>query len=257
MMKPFILIFIFIIQSAFSEPLGRILETQTGKNISPNELVEALSRAEIVLIGEQHDNLKHHEAQEWLLQQTANQRGSVILEMLVPEQEALLGEMQTYLLNGGSTGKRSLAEKINWNMSWDWSQYQSLIYTLLHQKALLLAGSPSRKDLAQQTQFIPSGTNAGNPAVRQSLTALMDTHHGEVKHLVAMQQYKDFKMSTVLLNAPKPAWLIAGNIHVSKQLGVPLFLRDAGFTGNVKILLLTETGSEVDGHHADFIWFFN
>lgn len=257
-MKKFVLMFALVLQAVCAEPLGRIIDTQSGQSLSPSHLAQMLSQEQIVLIGEEHDNAAHHAAQEWLLRQTAEARakGSVVLEMLVPEQQQAVGDMQAYLHSGGSTGKRSLAEKINWNMRWDWSQYQSLIYALLEQKAPLLAGSPSRQELSNQSRFMPQGLRSGHPAVRDSLAQLMDAHHGSPQDLVSLQQYKDFKMSTVLLNAPKPAWLIAGNIHVSKQLGVPLFLQDAGFSDGVKTLLLTEEGSEVDMRHADYIWFF-
>lgn len=247
-----------LIQTAHADPAGRILDTETGQTLTPAQLAQQLTQAQIVLIGEQHDNARHHAAQQWLLQQTekARENGSVVLEMLAPEQQQPVRDMQAYLNRGGSTGRRSLADKINWNAAWDWSQYQNLMHTLLHQKAQILAGNPSRRDLAQQTAFQPQGTHSGSDTVRQALSQLMHNHHADTQNLVAMQQYKDHTMSQVLLHAPKPAWLIAGNIHVSKQLGVPLFLRDADFSGSLKVVLMTEEGSGADKQHADYIWFF-
>lgn len=254
---PFIL-FILLFQTAHAHPTGRIVDTATGQTITPEQLAQVLSQTQIVLIGEQHDKTEHHMAQEWLLQATekARENGSVALEMLAPEQQQPVREMQAYLHGGGSTGKRSLESKINWNVAWDWSQYQNLMYTLLQQKAQVLPGNPSRRDLAQQTDFQPKGEHSGSNVVREALSKLMHNHHANTQNLVAMQQYKDHTMSQVLLAAPKPAWLIAGNIHVSKQLGVPLFLRDAGFSGSLKVVLMSDEGSGADKQHADYIWFF-
>lgn len=258
MKKPLLLLFACTLQAAHAQPTGRIVDTATGQTVAPEQLAQVLAQAQIVLIGEQHDKTAHHQAQEWLLQQTAQARenGSVALEMLAPEQQQPVREMQAHLLNGGRTGKRSLEGKINWNAAWDWPQYQNLMYTLLHQKAQVLAANPSRRDLARQTDFQPQGTHSGSSAVREALSKLMGRHHGNTDGMVSMQQYKDHTMSQVLLAAPKPAWLIAGNIHVAKTLGVPLFLRDAGFSGSLKVVLMLDEGNDADSQHADYIWYF-
>ncbi|MDK4536682.1 ChaN family lipoprotein, partial [Kingella kingae] len=91
--------------------------------------------------------------------------------------------------------------------------------------------------------------------VQTALSQIISNHHGG-GNMVAMQQYKDFRMAQALLQSPKPAWLIAGNIHASKQLGVPLFLQDAGFSGSLKVLLLSSKDNEIDKQHADYIWLF-
>lgn len=256
--KLFAITFISLSFGAHAAPPKQILNTATQQNITPEQLAADLSQADIVLIGEQHDNPTHHAAQLWLLQHTQSQRnsGSVVLEMLTPEQQGALDEVQQWLQQGGATGKRSLAEKIQWNSAWDWSQYQNLMYYLLRQKTRVIGGNAVAADLQRQQNFLPQGKNSGSESVRQALGQLMHSHHGSAQNLVAMQQYKDYRMSQTLLDAPKPAWLLAGNIHVSKQLGVPLFLRDQGFAGRLKVVLLTDKDSEVSAQHADYVWYF-
>ena len=70
--------------------LGQIRETASGKLLTPAELVQRLSAAPRVLVGEQHDNPDHHALQLWLMQSLARQRpqGSLLLEMLEPVQQA-------------------------------------------------------------------------------------------------------------------------------------------------------------------------
>ncbi|XXQ68096.1 ChaN family lipoprotein [Neisseriaceae bacterium B1] len=238
-------------------PQGKIIASATQQTLTPEQLANELARADIVLIGEQHDNIAHHDIQQWLLEHTAAQRlsGSVVLEMLTPEQQTAIDEVQTWLNQDGKTGKRSLAAKIQWNHAWDWGQYQNLMYTLLHQKARVLAGNPSKTALQQNQNFVPQGKASSDGQVRNALTQLIQNHHSNTQHLLAQQQYKDHTMSQVLLVAPKPAWLLAGNIHVSKQLGVPLHLRDHNFSGSLKVLILADKNSEVSAAHADYIWY--
>lgn len=246
-----------LITIAQAAPQGEIVASATQQAITPTQLAADLAQADMVLIGEQHDNAQHHAAQLWLLQQTQSQRdsGSVVLEMLTPKQQQAVDEVQQWLHRGGQTGRRSLAEKIQWNAAWDWAQYQNLLHYLLHQKARVMGGNANTEDVQQQQHFLPQGQNSGSQAVRQSLAQLMQRHHGNTQNLVAMQQYKDFHMSQTLLNAPKPTWLLAGNIHVSKQLGVPLFLRDLHFSGSLKVVLLADKNSKVAAEHADYIWY--
>lgn len=242
---------------AYAAPQGTIIATATQQTLTPEQLANELVQADIVLIGEQHDKLTHHEVQQWLLERTAAQRlsGSVVLEMLTPEQQSAVDEVQTWLHQGGQTGKRSLAAKIQWNHAWDWRQYQNVMYTLLHQKARLLAGNPNVDDLRQNKDFVPQGQAGNDVRVRNALLQLLHNHHSNTQHLLAQQQYKDHTMSQVLLAAPKPAWLIAGNIHVSKQLGVPLHVRDQNFSGSLKVFMTADKNSEVSPEHADYIWY--
>ncbi|SNB69177.1 Uncharacterised protein [Kingella negevensis] len=255
MKTPFLIIIALALPLAHAEPTGTIYQTATGQTLTPVQLAEQLKQADIVLIGEEHDNPQHHATQQWLLEHTNRHTGSTILEMLAPEQQQPINEVQTWFHQGGKSGMRSLAGKINWNMTWDWSQYQNVMRTLLTQTPAIVSGSPSRSELAANQNFAPQGKFASQAKVQTALSQIISNHHGG-GNMVAMQQYKDFRMAQALLQSPKPAWLIAGNIHASKQLGVPLFLQDAGFSGSLKVLLLSSKDNEIDKQHADYIWLF-
>ena len=46
---------------------GRIYQPASGRFVSPSALIAALGRADIVLLGEKHDNADHHRLQDWVL----------------------------------------------------------------------------------------------------------------------------------------------------------------------------------------------
>lgn len=62
----------------------------------PEQLVQRLAGAPRVLVGEKHDNPDHHALQLWLLRALQGQRvqGSLLLEMLQPEQQPLVDKVQ-------------------------------------------------------------------------------------------------------------------------------------------------------------------
>lgn len=241
-----------------AEPIGMIYQTNTKQNISSKTLIEELSHADIVLVGEQHNMKSHHQAEQWLLQNAMPylQTGSILLEMLDSSQEKSIIDVQIWLKNGGNTTIKRLSQKIDWNDAWDWHSYSNIVNYILRSSAKVLPASPTHKRVMEASIFTPSGPNSSQQIVRDSLAKIISNLHKSDTHsMVSMQQFKDYVMAQNLLTASKPAWLIAGGIHTSKQLGIPLFLRDAHFQGNVKTILLTERNSDISHEHADYIWY--
>lgn len=238
-------------------PQGRIYDTQAGREIAPETLVQQLKQADVVLIGEKHDEAAHHNAEAWLLAQTAESRqaGSVLLEMLDASQQRQVGEVQAWMQSGGKTTPRRLNEKMGWNNAWQWQDYSTLVHFLMGQKAKVLAANPERAAVHQAASFVPQGKAGGDARVREALGKIMGGNHGSTDGLVSMQQFKDHTMAQNLIAAPKPAWMLAGAIHTSKQLGVPLFLRDAGYGGKVKVVILADPDNSPENEHGDFIWY--
>lgn len=237
---------------ADSNMWGTIYATNYQQWIDKEQLINDLHTADIVLIGERHDVCSHHMIEQWLVKQT---HATIALEMLDNGQQQQINEVQKWLHNGGKTSIRRLPEKISWKHSWDWDLYGALISQLLNSSNKILAANPSTKDIVNATHFEPTGINASNPKVKNALSQLMEKHHTSLKSRVNQQQFKDNNMADVLLNSSKPVWLIAGAIHVSKVLGVPLFIQDKGFSGKVFVLILTDTDSDIEYNHADYIWY--
>ena len=75
--------------------------------------------------------------------------------------------------------------------------------------------------------------------------------------MLAVQQQRDRSMATVLLDAPRPALLIAGAYHVRYDLGVPLHIRDlqAPVANQQRVLIFAEADEDVEAGSADFVWY--
>lgn len=248
-----VIILLIISNLSYASATDIIYSTIDNKEISYGSLIKELSNADIVLVGEKHDENSHHKAEFNLLNdtKTARQSGSVLLETFTPSQQTRIDAVQKWFSKDRTMSEKSLRTKLDWQ-KWDWNQYKTLIKFLLSEKAVVIAANPNQSDIKESGTFIPDSKFASQDIVRQSLGEIMgvDKDHA----LVGKQQYKDYYMTKSLIAAPKPAWLIAGAIHTSKDLGIPLHL-DNVYKSKMKVVILTTVGTEIDKSHADYIWY--
>ncbi|MDR2307877.1 MAG: ChaN family lipoprotein [Paucimonas sp.] len=238
--------------------LGQIRDLSTGQVVSPEQLVERLASAPRVLVGEKHDNPDHHALQLWLLRALDSRRpqGSLLLEMLQPEQQARVDAQQ---------GKASvdLAKALDWQPGWDWALYGPIVREALAHAYPLLAANLSSAEVreAYRQPVAPSGTYSSAPAVLQALREQVRVGHcdllpqSQLPTMLSVQRQRDRRMAERLLAAPQPAMLFAGSYHARKDLGVPLHLRDLRATGESIVLLLAEVGEKVEPGMADYVWY--
>lgn len=242
--------------------LGQIQDLRTGRRLSPGQLVEALAAAPWVLVGEQHDNPDHHAQQLWLLRSLALQRpsGSLLLEMLGPDQQARVDQAQAVTRQG--LPPQDLIGALAWQPGWDWSLYGPLLRYALAQPYPLLAANLSRQQMMQVYRQRPAlqGPLSMAKAVQDTLLAdIRQSHCGllpeaQLPAMLAVQQQRDRRMAEALLAAPAPAVLLAGAFHVRRDLGVPLHLADLGARPGL-VLILAEVGKPVTATQADFVWY--
>lgn len=243
--------------------LGQIRDLASGELLSPQQLVERLAVAPRVLVGEQHDNPDHHALQLWLLRELAARRpqGSLLLEMLMPSQQARVDEVQAQSRAGNAPV--DLIGALAWQPGWDWSVYGALVSEALRQPYPLLSANLDRSEIMsiyQQRPALPTGVST-TPAVQDALFAdIRESHCGllpesQLPAMLAVQQQRDRRMAERLLAAPQPAVLLAGAFHVRKDLGVPLHLADLGAGQDTAVLVLAEVGKEVEAGSADYVWY--
>ncbi|WP_336334579.1 ChaN family lipoprotein [Pseudomonas putida] len=239
--------------------LGHIIDLADGQPISPEQLVQRLAVAPRVLIGEKHDNPDHHSLQMWLLRALQGQRaqGSLLLEMLQPEQQPLVDQL------AGQPLPTDLPKALAWQEGWDWQLYGPIVTETLQQRVPLLAAnlSPGEMRQAYRQPVALTGKNSNAPAVKAALLEQVRAGHcgmlpeSQLPAMLAVQQQRDRRMAERLLAAPQPALLFAGAYHVRKDLGVPLHLADLGAPGESKVLLLAEVGEKVEAGEADYVWY--
>ncbi|MBF7730430.1 ChaN family lipoprotein [Pseudomonas sp. N040] len=243
--------------------LGVILDLRSGQRLTPLQLVEQLAAAPRLLVGEQHDNPDHHALQLWLLRALAAQRpqGSLLLEMLNPNQQAAVDQVHADYANGQPPA--DLYQALAWQANWDWGLYGAIVAYALQQPWPLQSANLDRSEIMTIYAAPPplAGRASTAPAVRAALLEQIRQSHcgllpeSQLPAMLAVQQQRDRRMAEQLHDAPQPALLLAGAFHVRRDLGVPLHLQDLGSADGAQVLLLAEAGQPVTAAEADFVWF--
>jgi len=243
--------------------LGRIHDLRSGQQLTPEQLVDRLAEAPRLLVGERHDNPDHHALQLWLLRalETRREQGSLLLEMLTPDQQERVDAVRDKIAAGQDPG--DLPQALSWRKGWDWALYGPLVRHALARPYPLLAANLDRPQMLRIYRKQPAlrGTLSTTEAVRGALlTQIRVSHCGklpasQLPAMLAVQQQRDRRMAEALLAAPEPSLLLAGTFHARRDLGVPLHLRDLGAGADSLVLLLAEVGNPVGAAEADFVWY--
>ena len=208
---------------------AEVINLHTGSEVSDAALVEILKSADIVLLGELHDNKFHHELRGNLISRFADSKRSVVSEHLpAPLQVTFASDTKADLEAAGFDPE-----------GWGWPVHQTL-YDRLREKGLAVFGGNLPREEARQiflqgANGLPermAKTYAQSRLDEKSERALdrdlVDGHCGKLpdKYLLRMrfaQRITDLSLSHVLLDH-RPAVLVAGNGHVRKDYGVPQVL---------------------------------
>ncbi|WP_024913125.1 ChaN family lipoprotein [Chania multitudinisentens] len=243
---------------------GSIVDLRSGKTITSEELLEQLAAAPQVIVGEKHDNANHHKIEQWLVENLARQRpqGSVLMEMLTPNQQEKVNKSKLWLQNHPDAKASEIAEQLDWKKSWDWSMYNGVVMAAMKGRYPLLSANLNRDEILAlyKNPVFPAGSYSSQPDVRAAIAeTIRVSHDGKIepeqqKSMLAIQQHRDRRMAESLLAAPTPALLIVGGYHASKKLGVPLHIRDLDSQTTPLVLMLAEQGSVVTAESADFVW---
>lgn len=239
-----------------ADRLGQVLDTADGQWLSAGQLVQRLATADLILMGEQHDNEDHHRLQLWLLQRLHQQRtqASVLLEMLTPSQQPALDRVQ----DGSETvPEDQLQEYLQWSPGWEWHFYAPILGWALDSHIRLTAANLDRQEISllyrNPVKVSPRYSEQALEEIQRTLEA---SHCGQIDEpqLSAMrgiQQQRDVRMAEALQVAAAPALLLAGNYHVRKDLGVPLHMDQAA----PLVIMLHELGKPLPGpEQADYVW---
>lgn len=242
--------------------LGRIIDLRSGQILTPAAFSEMIASAPRLLIGEQHDNRRHHQAQLWLLNQLHRQRpqAALLMEMLSVEQQPLIANLSP----NAAACLACLPDKLRWKASWNWAFYGELVQTALQQRIALTATNLT----AAEVQTLMNGAEPLNgyrstePSVQARLAELITAQHGMtsgenselIRKMVQVQQFRDRRMAEKVAQSPTPSLLIAGNHHVNRRFGVPLHLTDLAPDIDVISVLLGEDPSGYSAIDADYFW---
>lgn len=248
--------------------VGQIIDLRSGHEITRDALVQTLAAAPVVLLGEKHDNFDHHALQLWLLKTLEAQRkqGALVMEMLTVNQQENVSAVQNKIRAGEMPDDVPAA--LEWHTGWDWQQYGELVTYALQQPYPLLAANLNRDALMGIYRDPPVLKGSASTAAEVSLRLseqIRESHcnklpEKQVPAMLAVQQQRDRSMAQILLDAPRPALLIAGAYHVRYDLGIPLHLQDLQSLDvpdkdAQKVLIFAEVGQTIDQGSADFVWY--
>ncbi|MEM7271010.1 MAG: ChaN family lipoprotein [Pseudomonadota bacterium] len=206
--------------------IGDVCKGETLSSVAA--LLEAARMADVVIIGERHDNPDHHATQAKLVEALAP--GGLAFEMIADRDEGAAN-----------------ADRANWiNPAWNgWEMYQPIIAAA---PEAVIAGGLVAKDIIR-TAMIRGAATAWPEGARYRLAEplpmdmvedmIMEQRTAHCKALakhslpgmVEAQQLRDASFADAALRlheaGHRPVVLITGNGHARTDRGVPLYLRRA------------------------------
>lgn len=216
-----------------------LIDGATGLPMATVQLLRRIDQADIVLLGEVHDNAVDHALRGALITAFASRRPAIVFEQFARAEGPMAppqpGESLATWLDRNGFDRRS----------WQWPLHQPVVDAAIAHGRSLWGTGLSRDAL----RSVVRDTGASAPPELRRLmnqapldsTAkakmdreLVEGHCGQlpassVPGMRAAQETRDASMAAALLAAgvsgPGPAWLIAGNGHVANDVAVPRILR--------------------------------
>lgn len=233
---------------------GRVFDVRRARFVTPSQMLEDLSGVDLVLLGEQHDNVDHHRLQAWLLDGIAarGRRPGVVFEMIDADKQ---GDVDRSL-QAAPSGVDELAAAINWDKSgWPpFAIYRPVFAAAVSRSLPIVAAGLSRTRLAAADFMAAEGVEGEDPALRVALpdhlrevlaADIRDSHCGYaheemITAMIAVQRRRDLAMARALLAAATAdragAVLIAGAGHARSDYAVPMVLRQLDESARVRSL---------------------
>ncbi|MBK0400652.1 ChaN family lipoprotein [Limibaculum sp. M0105] len=219
---------------------GRIWDVAAGREIAPDILAARLRGADLVILGEVHDNPTHHARQAWAVE--AIDPAGLAFEM-VPE--ASEEGIAVFRAQGAAPGE--IGPAIGWDrLGWpDWPLYAQIFEAA--PDAYVAGGGVARADLrlasaegaaaAYGAGAASAGLEAPLPAAQQAEAEaeMVAAHCNQLPPeyaaaMVESQRLRDARFAAALLRAYRQgegrgaAVLITGNGHARTDRGVPVYL---------------------------------
>lgn len=218
-------------------------------------LSEAVTKAQIVLLGEIHDNAGHHQGRaNWLNSERGGptkplRHFAIAFEQIRADQQAGLDQFADFnahaarLANSGDLKRFLEWDKSAWSKMAD---YTPLFDAAITARLPIYAADPPRDTMKKAAKEgltvalshderarLALDTPLGDAHDAASLAEIEGSHCGMIPksaqpNMAQAQRYRDAHMADVLLKAAEAhgsAILIAGNGHVRTDRGVPWYIR--------------------------------
>jgi uncharacterized iron-regulated protein len=248
---------------------GRVVATRpreaTGSSCDGEQprldLQRDIAAAQIVLLGEVHDNPEHHRFRAELLRERRTPFGAVF-EQFRSDQSQALATFQALKKSVPASGDLAELKRLtDWDKSgWAKGGYDPLLEAAIKAGLPIYAADPARETIKKVAKHgdavLPDDElkrlGLDKPLPEPSQEALLDqleqSHCGLMPktafgNLAFAQRYRDAHQSDAVLKAAQghgSAVLLAGNGHVRKDRGVPYYLKQRAPDKKVVSVMLIE-----------------
>ncbi|MGX2971522.1 ChaN family lipoprotein [Helicobacter sp. T3_23-1059] len=234
------------IESNFANLRVSIISTQNpNEHLLFADFINTISKTDILLLGEKHDEKSHHKAQLLIIQALeasflsqnelaqnpkCDKRVSIVLEMLGSDSAKHIDEASN---QKDKIQKEHLKTALGWG-KWDYKQYKEILEYVFYSRSFeIIAGNLSREEIstiykgAQELRGNLSTTKDAKEKISKIIAKSHKTNDESLlKKLTEIQQYKDRRMADKLFHSPHFAILLAGNYHIANTFGIPLHIAD-------------------------------
>jgi uncharacterized iron-regulated protein len=254
--------------------VGQIVELQTGRVVSFDQLIEQIATKDLTFVGEVHENPEHHLIQVQILQALMDCCGALTLAMEFfqrPGQPSL----DRYLR--GELSESEFLDEVKWNEVWGYPYHFYRPLMLLakeHGVDVLAINAPpeivkkvARKGLksldASEREKVPQEIDLNNEAHREYLRKAYQLHnHDQLKKFDYFYEAQCVWEDTMAQNLAqyikengKKLIVFTGNGHIVNKFGIPD--RTIGRVPVSMVTIMPYALSEresIKKQTADYVW---
>jgi uncharacterized iron-regulated protein len=253
---------------------NQIVQLETGKAITFDELIEALQTRDLIFIGEVHSDPDHHLIEVQILQALMDRYGSrvVAMEAFQKTQQAVIDRYMT-----GASTEAEFLEDVKWKEQWgfDYHFYRPLML-LVRETGGGILGINAPNDIVRKVAR--HGLDSLGPTERNQLASNIDLDNerhrayiNEIYNIPAHGGLKNFEyfyeaqcvwedtmaenMAEYLRENGGKMVVISGNGHIINKFGIPdrAVKRFSVSMATIMLYPLTDQAN-LERDTADFIW---
>jgi uncharacterized iron-regulated protein len=210
---------------------GKIWSGTEQDFLSREELINRLADAELVLLGEKHDNPDHHNLRLAILRSLLSTDPSalIVMEMMTQAQQPAIDSLSS---GNPLPAADTWQQLLEWDDAWQWQFYQPTLELALQNRVRLVAGNISAETMMAIYRSETAPDQPLNQAQLAKLSEEIDISHcgmlpsSQIPAMVRVQQARDQQMADSLMETGEfnKRILLAGNYHVRHDLSVPNYL---------------------------------
>ncbi len=215
----------------------------------------ALPRADVILLGEQHDAAEHQRIHQLVVASFARHGRLAVLVVEMAER----GRSTAGLPRDADEAQVQAA--LAWDKrGWPWAAYGPAVMTAAHAGVPVLGANLQRLDMREamgdrrlEDHLPDAALQAQRQAIRTGHCGMLP--EGQIAPMTRIQIARDMAMAQTIAEAAVPGKVVvvlAGSGHVDRRLGVPLYLPA---TLKVQAVRLLADGGQAEAAAAfDTVW---